>query len=106
MQLEDSLLNQTSPADRRLLAKSSSEDKSMVNGHAKSTSSNFAALHNSTVRINGTELESMSVRVEPADPDTLSVCANHLDFDWEVIDYAPSGLTLKLDFSTPECVSS
>ena len=63
---EDELIP-TTERDSRVLA--SSEDSIDVIGQVTETFSNFTKIHNSTVRINGTVLESLSVRIEPDDPD-------------------------------------
>ena len=64
---------------------------------------NFTSIHNSSVRINGTDYPSISVAIQPIDPE--DACASHLDFIWTCVDFTPDELTLQLDFSTPECVS-
>lgn len=57
------------------MASSSDDDSSIdVIGSASKTFSNFTNIHNSTVRINGTVLESLSVKIEPDDPDFENLC--------------------------------
>lgn len=44
--------------------------------------------------------------IEPAEPDNTSKCSRQLEFKWEVIEFTPDEMTLRLDFSWPECVST
>jgi hypothetical protein len=75
-----------------------------VLGQPTTTFTNFTLIHNNTVRINGTNYPSLSVAMQPIDPE--DACAKHLDFIWKCVDYTYDELTLQLDFSKPECVSS
>ena len=74
-----------------------------VIGLPNQSSKNFTSIHNSTVRINGTNYPSLSVAIQPIDPE--DACASHLDFIWTFVNYTPDELTLQLDFARPECVS-
>ena len=74
-----------------------------VLGQPTKAFTNFTSIHNSTVRINGTDYHSLSVTILPIDPE--DACAEHLDFIWRCVDFTPDELTIQLDFTTPECVS-
>lgn len=84
----------------------SEEEEASTFGHAKESFSNFTRLHNSTINIDGVALPSMSVRIEPDEPENVAYCSKHLSFEWEVLNFTPDELWLKLDFKRPECVSS
>ena len=75
-----------------------------VVGQPTTTFTNFTSIHNSTVRINGTDYPSFRVAIQPIDPE--DACASRLEFIWKCTDYNPDELTLQLNFVTPACVSS
>ena len=87
---------------RRLLS-----DDEVISGKTKSSESDeFVRLHDSKISLDGIELPSLAVSIEPAEPDNTSLCSRQLDFQWEVIGFTESELIMKLDFSWPSCVSS
>ena len=75
-----------------------------VPGLPTKTFKNFTSIHNSTVRINGTDYSSFSVAIRPFDPEDS--CSRHLDFVWRCVNFTSEELTLQLDFTSPECVSA
>ena len=58
-----------------MLTKVGDED-GRIEGEVSQKYSNFTRIHNSTVSIDGLELPSMSVRLEPAEPDNSDQCSN------------------------------
>lgn len=83
---------------RQLTSGAGEDDLEIVKGSVIPTYSNFTRIHNSTVNIDGIDLPSFDVSIEPAEPDNTSQCAQNLEFKWEVIDFTPTEMTLKLDF--------
>jgi hypothetical protein len=75
-----------------------------VHGEPISNYKNYSLIHNSTIRIDGKDIPSFSVSVEPFDAENS--CAKHLNFGWECKNFTSTELTLQLSFDEPECVSS
>ena len=67
-----------------------------VHGEPISNYRNYSLIHNSTVRIDGTDLPSLSVSLEPFNPEDS--CAKHLNFEWECTNFTRTELTLQLSF--------
>ena len=75
-----------------------------VLGVPTSSFRNFSLIHNSTVRINGTDYPSLSISLKPFNPEDS--CASHLNFVWYCKNFTKEELILQLDFAIPGCVSS
>ena len=55
-------------------------DNDKVLGVPTSSFRNFSLIHNSTVRINGTDYPSLGISLKPFNPEDS--CASHLNFVW------------------------
>ena len=71
---EELLMDQELEDSRRRQLKVDSDDE-VIPGKAKSNYSNFTRLHNSTISLDGIELPSLAVSIEPAEPDNTSICS-------------------------------
>ena len=61
-------------------------DAIQVEGHPTADFKNFTRLHNDRLWINGTLYPSVSISIEPDDPEDI-ICGGHLGFTWETTDY-------------------
>ena len=66
---------------------------------------NYTLIHNSTVKLDGRVYPAMEVLLKPIIKQG-NMCADQLDFDWELIDYASNELKIQIHFDKPECVTA
>ena len=102
--LEESELNLSQRGERRLISGSITDElEGMVFGSSSQNFKNFSMINNSTILLDGQVLPSIQVSLVPADPETT--CSDVLGFDWELVQFSGTEMTIQLFFETPMCVS-